>query len=191
MLSYGSTARRGKGCGNRGRSPRRATRRSSLIDKKTHLDGTDGRPWLVWNKTAERTNTRSELGLREMEGEARRMEREERELEGKDRRPRGKAVDSGVSRKTSVKRADHTPILEAARRGADPTLGSPCSQERYKAGDGSFRGHQPPSRNITNIAMFVFKYFAAIFFVTAAHTAATGQFSHSLSFHGNTSRPAV
>jgi hypothetical protein len=36
----GSTVGRGKGCGNTGRSPRRATRRSFLIIK-THLDGTD------------------------------------------------------------------------------------------------------------------------------------------------------
>ena len=31
--------------------------------------------------------------------------------------------------------------------------------------------------------MFVFKFFAAIFFIAAAHAAAIGQSSYSLSFH--------
>jgi hypothetical protein len=52
------------------------------------------------NETTERTETMSELGRREMEGEGRETGGEEREVEGEDWKPREKAVSDGVWRPT-------------------------------------------------------------------------------------------
>jgi hypothetical protein len=48
------------------------------------------------NETTERTETMSELGRREMEGEGRETGGEEREVEGEDWKPREKAVSDGA-----------------------------------------------------------------------------------------------